>query len=1179
MSPSFKSAYEHREEPRSSKISLEVLIRELSRHTEAEIQYHTDIPLLRLWLRTNVRGLSEDELDSLSRTHSLNGVIYVMNQAADRWRELARQIETGQITVGLMRIKPLFVVPLMPLDVAFLSYALGRHTPSLVEKEPELAPIDRRLKHLVETRARLLSLHQNGRRGMGPRIRKSASALKRMVEEMKFTNFRDLYSQYRGSRNYSLVSSTSESGRYTPFMNKPLELLPALDKGATASTFVDWTYVNLAHLASTNLTLMISNEKDNIAQPTKDAFRYCPFELIFLRLVASTLEKYSEVKDASVTLDRGPLNYSRGLLTRERWYRVLSSSRTTTEFQDKFELINFARISPGLTLSGKTFLYTSGMFFGLTPVEVPPIKGFRTYDSGTGPFFFNFETEAPDSWDVQTFKYQAVEYFEQHKEYKADIKKWKDARQVGEMPNWVATFLYMLALKNDKPETYRYLMKAGFGKTCKNIDVYTKECKRFTAHLKFNISKLSREGVDPVALFELEQLAGYQTRATSLPWETNIGEWVSSKNSIATAVASYCAAKISSKLLPRWIASTDITAALNESDVFYSAGSAKGKSFVPTARERVMLGIPGKFPLSKTGYDISLTWPERDAMQDHRLSVSVHAAKRFANRVRRRRLGMAILEQSVDVGAEDLPPMWFGYPIKKQEVGKTRYIVNTCLRSHYMLAPIERVLERSMKSVVPLSYGNDERLIWNMLDQQQQAQLTRKFLMNKRPMTCADQSSFDHGVSDHIFHYMFSELQKRIPAYGQADETVREFNRKFGQMVDDCKKIFQMQRIWVCDETNATQWQSGMLSGWKITSVGDSWANLIQTEYALRMCYAGEYVVVVLGDDVWMMSDVEVAESLASAMVSAGLNQHPEKTIKHSRYGEFLRVLYDRELGVARAYPSRLMPSLVYTKPWLGSYEAVPGDIGNMLSRADNWASLQRRLQGSPTFALIQAADLLKLEGKANYEGLHELAAKLRMPSYLVHVSRRSQNVDSFAIGSGQLNVTDGRVTGQWYAASIKPAYAVGKGKLDFNFALPFDGVKNTDIPREVQIPTVPPSLPVSAAVDDNVRRRLTPGSYYDLRCRFGVRVRSAIPRVGYSMDASDGTASRAFEFEARLNNLSNGTIVQLPQPGDKVGGAVESLRRLSALSNEGPERFLARLARIDWIGWTKQQYGCYFSA
>jgi hypothetical protein len=496
-----------------------------------------------------------------------------------------------------------------------------------------------------------------------------------------------------------------------------------------------------------------------------------------------------------------------------------------------------------------------------------------------------------------------------------------------------------------------------------------------------------------------------------------------------------------------------------------------------------------------------------------------------------------------------------------------------------MLSPIERVLERSLKSVLPPMHGLDLRLIWNTLDQEQQADLTRAFMKSDKPMTCADQSSFDHGVSDHIFVYMFSEILNRLPATRPADGARASMYERFGQLVRDCAKVFQMQRIWVCDEKNATQWQSGMLSGWKITSLGDSWANLIQTEYALRMTYSGRYVVVVLGDDVWMMSDVEVAPRLASAMVAAGLNQHPEKTIKHVRYGEFLRVLYDRELKVARAYPSRLIPSLVYSKPWLGSYEAIPGDIGNMLSRSDNWAALQRRMQGSEVFALIQAADLYKQEGKSNYIGLHELAAKLRMPMYSVSVTSKNSPTGTVNAGIGSLNIVEGRVQGEWYAASIKPAYAVGKGQLHFDFLPEMEKDKGRWPILVVNTPQIPPSLPVSAAVDKKVRSRLSLNSYYDLRCRFGVRDRSVIPRVGYGINSDEGTAARAFDFENRLNNLKDGNLVQLPQPGDKVARVISYLRRLAALLSESPVQYRARLASFDWEGWVKDQYGCLFAA
>lgn len=90
------------------------------------------------------------------------------------------------------------------------------------------------------------------------------------------------------------------------------------------------------------------------------------------------------------------------------------------------------------------------------------------------------------------------------------------------------------------------------------------------------------------------------------------------------------------------------------------------------------------------------------------------------------------------------------------------------------------------------------------------------------------------------------------------------------------------------------------------------------------------------------------------------LNQHPDKTIQSTTYSEFLRVLYSKQ-GTMRAYPTRLLASMVYTKPWIENYHKVDWDGASSLSRIKSWRTLARRLKldnTNQTIVKLMMADL-----------------------------------------------------------------------------------------------------------------------------------------------------------------------------------------------------------------------------
>lgn len=85
--------------------------------------------------------------------------------------------------------------------------------------------------------------------------------------------------------------------------------------------------------------------------------------------------------------------------------------------------------------------------------------------------------------------------------------------------------------------------------------------------------------------------------------------------------------------------------------------------------------------------------------------------------------------------------------------------------------------------------------------------------------------------------------------------------------------------VYIHGQAESTIWQSGMLSGWKITSIGDSLINLCQMRYCCEASNVGQYEISVMGDDVLMLYNQDSSSEIVQAMNAMHLNQHPDKTI------------------------------------------------------------------------------------------------------------------------------------------------------------------------------------------------------------------------------------------------------------------------------------------------------------
>jgi hypothetical protein len=521
-------------------------------------------------------------------------------------------------------------------------------------------------------------------------------------------------------------------------------------------------------------------------------------------------------------------------------------------------------------------------------------------------FRFKFTNERV-AWDPQIRKFNHIEkLFAKDRQLQEQCQKSRPAQPDSNE----ATFFYMYTLKNLFPKEYGLLQSNGFMNTSTDHDEYTKQCKAFTSQLKYCYSALVDLGYTPTVLFELEQLTGFRTANIELDWDTNIGDWVSQKNNMDTALAAVIAQKSLHRNLPTsLLANTQITEAiLDDAAIFNASGTAKGEAVKVPAWHEIDSSIPARMRMNKTSYNLSIDWKERDKMV----------------------YGIGTM---------------YGYPIQKKEVTKVRYIVNTDLASHFQLSPIEALIAKVAK----------QSEIYNMRTQQLQDQDKRDWTTKpqQKKFFCADQSSFDNNMSAHSFLHTLNHF-------------IQNTKGRFNFLSRIIYRKYQSRAIYVMDKFNVTRWLSGMLSGWKITSQFDSLINLQQMQYTTDILRQIIEATRVLGDDVIMIADNIDTAAIVVAMNQQGLTQHPDKTITSDRYAEFLRYLYDSKTRQVRAYPTRLVPSILFNKPWNNPYMEDEWEGNSAMARLKVFRTYARRLglRSEDDFIMeMCAADITNKQG------------------------------------------------------------------------------------------------------------------------------------------------------------------------------------------------------------------------
>lgn len=148
---------------------------------------------------------------------------------------------------------------------------------------------------------------------------------------------------------------------------------------------------------------------------------------------------------------------------------------------------------------------------------------------------------------------------------------------------------------------------------------------------------------------------------------------------------------------------------------------------------------------------------------------------------------------------------------------------------------------------------------------------------------------------------------------------------KLGDLDDECRAVADeelesMEHLKIQWKETTWNWEGGLLSGWRVTSIVGTFLSLIAGEYILQNLNASGMVnVAAMGDDLILYSirtslDKNTITELYNAF---GLNANPFKT-NTGRVGDFLRRLYSPE-GVF-SYPWLGLKGCIYANPWVDKY-------------------------------------------------------------------------------------------------------------------------------------------------------------------------------------------------------------------------------------------------------------------
>lgn len=248
--------------------------------------------------------------------------------------------------------------------------------------------------------------------------------------------------------------------------------------------------------------------------------------------------------------------------------------------------------------------------------------------------------------------------------------------------------------------------------------------------------------------------------------------------------------------------------------------------------------------------------------------------------------------------------------IQKQEAGKVRYVVSSDDVLYLRMAYVSSWLERGLSGHPNCS------LFWTseQLDNWREARIAQASAASHWFLPI-DQSHFDWNVN----YPMIDAVLAKISALVDTHATIPDPG-----IVMSLIRRTATKNVRVPTSVADVVGRSGLLSGWRWTALIGSIVNFA-TCYALAALSGvtdmPEFVV--QGDDVssrWS-SGVD-ALTWFSSWQKAGFEVNPAKTFLARDRDEYLRVVTTAE--GANGYAARVLPSLMYRKPWLS--EPPKGD-------------------------------------------------------------------------------------------------------------------------------------------------------------------------------------------------------------------------------------------------------------
>lgn len=172
---------------------------------------------------------------------------------------------------------------------------------------------------------------------------------------------------------------------------------------------------------------------------------------------------------------------------------------------------------------------------------------------------------------------------------------------------------------------------------------------------------------------------------------------------------------------------------------------------------------------------------------------------------------------------------------------------------------------------------------------------------------CIDGERFDHCVPKEAIIMLVDKL-------GDVDQETR-------QVAD--KEIQHLRSLTIEWSGRSWDFNGGVLSGWKFTSILGSLVSLAAANYIIRETGTrGSVYPGVMGDDVVLMSHTTSisAETMVSLYEQFGLKANLKKTVSGPQ-GEFLRKVRSR--GGSWAFPALDLKTITHAAPWITNTQFI----------------------------------------------------------------------------------------------------------------------------------------------------------------------------------------------------------------------------------------------------------------